>query len=119
LLADPSTLKKKRKNRNKNNNNNNNNILTNGSHKAFFWRSRETTQLLGWKDHRKKTKRQTSDAAAPGFERERESTKQNKAEMDGRSERKCSSGKLCFPFTAVNWITVRSEIQPITDDKGK
>jgi hypothetical protein len=85
LLADPSTLKKKRKNRNKNNNNHNNNILTNGSHKAFFWRRRETTQLLGWKDHRKKTKRQTSDAAAPGFEREREhETEQGR---DGRKKR--------------------------------
>jgi hypothetical protein len=50
-------------------------------------------------------------------ERERESTTQNKAEMDGRSEHKCH--KLCVPFTTVNWITVRSEIQPIREDKGK
>jgi hypothetical protein len=103
LLADPSTLKKKTKKRNRsnNNNNNNNNILTNGSTNPFLGGDERLHSSSVERSPDKNRTRQTSDAAAPGFERERErereSTKQNNAEMDGRSEHKCRSGSSAFP----------------------
>jgi hypothetical protein len=102
LLADPSTLKKKTKKRNKNNNNNNIIIiLTNGSTKPFFGGDERLHSSSDGKINGKKQNKADLRCCCAWLrerEREREREAQNKAEMDGRSEHKCSSGSSAFPL---------------------
>jgi hypothetical protein len=123
LLADPSTLKKKQRNATK--------IITTiiillflktDSQSLFLKETRDYTAPQMERSPEKNRTRQTSDAAAPGFAREREREREHKTKQsrDGRKKRtQVQQRQLCVPFTAVNWITVRSEIQPIREDKGK
>jgi hypothetical protein len=123
LLADPSTLKKKTKKRNRNNNNNNNNnnnILTNGSTKPFFGGDERLHSSSDGKITGKKTEQGRPPMLLRLVETERERGK-HKTRQRWMEEANTSAAvrQRCVPFTAVNWITVRSEIQPIREDKRK